>query len=89
MLASGSGGNGNGRRRTISNSVRAVGSPSRRSRHTSAANRAAADAEPGEPVDVGHPAVAGQPPVRAEPGVGVDRARPPMREPDVLEWQGR
>ena len=85
MLANGSGGNGNGRlphhlqfgarcRLAVEQVEADVGGEPRR-----------ADAEPGEPVDVGHPAVAGQPPVRAEPGVGVDRARPAMGEPDVVE----
>ena len=89
MLASGSGGNGNGRlphhlqfgarRRLAVEQVEAhVGGEPRRG-----------DAESGEAVDVGHPAVAGQAPVRAEPGVGVDRARPPMAEPDVVELLGR
>ena len=85
MLANGSGGNGSGRLRTISSSVRAVGAPVEQVEADVGGEPGSADAEPGEPVDVGDPAVAGQPPVRAEPGVGVDGARPPVAEPDVVE----
>ena len=76
MLANGSGGNGNGRLRTISSSVRGVGVAVEQVEAHVGGEPRRADTQPGEPVDVGHPAAAGQPPVRAEPGVGVDRRRP-------------
>ena len=85
MLASGSGGNGSGRLRTISSSVRGVGRPVQQVEADVGGEPCRADAESGEPVDVGDPAVAGQAPVRAEPGVGVDGACPPVAEPDVVE----
>src|SRR3954464_6173423 len=42
-------------------------------------------AETGEPVDVRDSALPGQSPMGAEPGVGVDGARPPVREADIIE----
>ena len=74
--ASGSGGNGSGRSRTIRSAVRSVGSPASRSSSTSAAKRVAPTPSPVNPVGVGHPAAVGEPVERGELGAGVDRARP-------------
>ena len=43
------------------------------------------DPEAGESVDIGDPPPCRQAPVRAEPGVGVDRSRPAVGEPDIGE----
>ena len=81
----GSGGNGSGRRRTISSRVRSVSAPSSRSSADARAEAARADAEAGEADDVDRAAAERPAPQRREAAAGVDRAAPAVREAEPLE----
>ena len=81
----GSGGNGSGRRRTISSRVRSVSSAVEQVQPDAGAEPARADAEAGEPDDVDRAAAERAAPQRREAAARVDRAAPAVREADPLE----
>ena len=86
--AAGSGGNGSGRLRTISSSVRSVALAGEQVEHDVAGEPRGGDAEPGESGRVGDAALAGGAEERAELRRGVDRAGPAMREPQCPRAAG-
>ena len=87
--AAGSGGNGSGRLRTISSSVRSFETPVEQVEHDVAGEARRPDAEPREAGGVGDAALAGGAEEGHELRRGVDRPRPLVGEAQALELRER